>query len=87
LEVGIEAPGRTMTPFFQIGSRAIDLPNLNERITDRLASAIENPTAQMGDLPNRRGDRIVYNDKIVVSVAREVVGIEWPNGHFGRPAH
>jgi hypothetical protein len=67
-----------MTPFFQIGSRAIDLPNLNERITDRLASAIENPTAQMGDLPNRRGDRIVYNDKIVVSVAREVVGIEWP---------
>ena len=76
-----------MTPFFQIGSRAINLPNLNERVTDRLASGIENPSTQMGDLPNRWGDRIVHNDKIVVSVERELVGIEWPSGHLGRPAH
>ncbi len=76
-----------MTSLFQIRRRAINLPNLDQRVADWLTSGIENPPTQMGDLPHRRSDRIAHNDQIVVSIAREFVWIEWASSHLRRPAH
>ena len=66
-----------MTSLLQIRCCAINLPNLDQRVADWITSGVENPSTQMGDLPDGWSDRIANNNQIVVSIERELVWIEW----------
>src|SRR2546428_6492408 len=70
----------------QINAVAVHLPNLDQRIANRLTARIENPSAEVRDLAERRREAVVHYDEVIVSIQRQVVGIERPFG-LARRAH
>src|SRR5690606_5718634 len=69
--------------FFTIAAAAvkvsaviIDLPDFNSGISNGRAVTAEHPPGQMRDLADRRGDRIIDNQEVVVRVERQAVGIK-----------
>ena len=64
---------------------AVDLPDLDEGVADRVAPGVEDPAAQVGDLADGRRDAVVDDQQVVVGVERQLVGIERPLGLGRRP--
>ena len=87
MEVDIEAAGRLVAAFLQIGRRAIDLPDFNHRISDWFSMKPKKSSAQMSYLAHSWSNRVTDNDEVIVSVQRELVRIERALRHSGRLAH
>ena len=64
----------------QVHRVRVALPNFDRRIANRLPLGVENAPRQMRDLADRRSDRVVDDQQIVVFVERQLVGIKRPLG-------
>jgi hypothetical protein len=60
----------------EIGAVIVGLPDLDQRISHRLAMLVEDASGQPGDLADGRRDAVVHDDQVVVGIERELVGIE-----------
>ena len=56
----------------EVGAVAVALPDLDDGVADRVALGVEDPAAQVRDLADRRGDRVVDDQQVVVGVEREL---------------
>ena len=59
---------------------AVHLPDFHEGVAHRLAVFVENAPAQVRDLANGRGNRVVDDDQVVVGVERQPIRVERPFG-------
>src|SRR5262249_54177162 len=66
----------------QVDTLAIRLPDLDESISNRVSLLIQDPPAQMRDLPDGWRDSLIDNDEVVIRVQRQFVGIK---RSFGLP--
>ena len=64
----------------QIHAVAVDLPDFDERVAERIAGRIEDAAGQVRDLADARRDAVVDDEQIVVGIERQLVGIERPFG-------
>src|SRR4051812_14919120 len=64
----------------QVNAIVVHLPNLHERVAERLPAAIENSSGQVRDLANGQRERVVDDEQIIVCIQRKVVGIKWSFG-------
>src|SRR5260370_31162620 len=69
LEVRVE-PGLVGT-IRKVNAIVIHAPNLNRGVAERIALRIEQSPAQVRDLANGGSDRIIDDDKVVISVQRK----------------
>jgi hypothetical protein len=81
LEVAIATAG-VAAAGVQVDAVSVGLPDLDDRVADRLAARVEDAAGQVRDLADRGGDMLVHNDQVVVGIERQMIGIEGP---FGLP--
>src|SRR5581483_7040590 len=67
LEVRVP-PAVVIASGVEVGGVVIHLPDFHDRVPDRFAVPVEDPAAQVSDLPDGGGDRIIDDEQIVVSV-------------------
>ena len=85
LEVGIE-PRRLTSAGVDVGASLIDLPDLDNRVADRLPGRRGDPSRQMRDLADARRDGVVEDQQVVIGIERQLVRIKRPLGRHGRRA-
>jgi hypothetical protein len=64
----------------EIGGVVVDLPDFDQGVPERVATAVKDAPAQIGDLADRRGKPVVDDQQVIVGVERHLVRIEWPLG-------
>src|SRR3712207_7970807 len=52
----------------QVDAAVVALPDLDDRVADRVALGVEDPAGQVGDLPDGRRDAVVEDQQVVVRV-------------------
>ena len=77
------APGLAVAAGVEVDALAIDLPDLDDGVADRVAFRIEQAAGEVGDLADGGGDAVVDDEKIVVGIEWEVGGVERTFGLFG----
>src|SRR5579872_3994963 len=55
---------------------AIHLPDLHDRVPDRMPARVENAAAEVRDLAHGRGDMVVDDDQVVIRIERKPIRIE-----------
>jgi hypothetical protein len=58
----------------------VGLPDFDQRVAKGISAAVENASGEVRDLARGRRKRVVYDDKVVVSIEREVIGVKWAFG-------
>ena len=82
LEIGIEL--RAVAPIRQVNPAGIGFPYLYRSVSDRLATSIEQASAQMGYFADSRRDRIIHDEQVIISIQGEFGWVERPFLHPGR---
>ena len=67
-----------------IDAVGIALPDLDLRITDRLASGVQNFSRNVRDMAERLGRLALHQHEVVIDVAGPVFGVKWPQGLLWR---
>ena len=73
---GVGIPLGMVVAAMQVYTVSIDLPDFNERISDRPAGRVEQLARQVSNFPDGRREVVVNNDQIIVGIERQMVGIE-----------
>src|SRR5437867_1802941 len=76
----VRVAGSVAVAAVQINAVIVHLPDFDQRVADRVAAAVQNPTAEVGDLAHGRRERVVDDDEVVVGVQRKVVRVKWAFG-------
>lgn len=59
-----------------IGAVVIGLPDLDQRITYRVAVFVEDATGQPSDLADRGRDAVIHDNQIIIGIERQMIGVE-----------
>ena len=57
----------------------VNLPNLNQRVSYRLPTRVQYPSAEVGDLAHGRRQGFVDHNQVIIRVERKLVWIEGPS--------
>ena len=75
LKIGVAVGDRTGA--VDVGAIVIGLPDLEHGAAHGLAVLVEHTAAHPGDRANRRRNRIVDQEEVIVAIERQVVRIVW----------
>src|SRR5215472_8217338 len=73
LEVRIESL-LALLVLLEVGAVPVALPDLDDGVAERVPLGVEEPAAEVRDLADGGGDRVVDDQKVVVGVQRELPG-------------